>query len=113
MDLLDGLMSIFEVDWISYNQNLCFWPSQGSPSSPANEVELTTAPSIDNSTHWGQQVFLLHPPMRVMRDDVLEGTFSMTRSKENHRLMDVQFVYKSKLSSGEATDPVTKFFCIE
>lgn len=87
---------------------------RGSPSSPAShEVELTTAPSIDSSTHWGQQVFLLHPPMRVIREDVLEGTFAMTRSKENHRLMDVQFVYKSKLSSGETTEPVTKFFCIE
>jgi hypothetical protein len=30
---------------------------QGSPSQPADEtVELTTAPSINDTTHWGQQV---------------------------------------------------------
>ncbi|GLJ35076.1 hypothetical protein SUGI_0705680 [Cryptomeria japonica] len=87
---------------------------QGSASSPATRVvELTTAPSTDNPTHWGQQVFLLNPPTRVSRGDFLEGTFTMTRSKENHRLMDVQFQYKSTLSSGETSDPVTLNYCIE
>ena len=31
--------------------------SQGRGEDPAkNEIELTTAPSVQNSTHWGQQV---------------------------------------------------------
>lgn len=34
---------------------------QGSRDNPATqEVELTTAPSTDNPTHWGQQVHILH-----------------------------------------------------
>uniref|UniRef100_A0A0D6R564 Protein arginine N-methyltransferase PRMT10 n=1 Tax=Araucaria cunninghamii TaxID=56994 RepID=A0A0D6R564_ARACU len=87
---------------------------RGNSSSPAtHEVELTTAPSIDNPTHWGQQVFLLHPPTRVSRGDFIEGSMTMTRSKENHRLMDVQFLYTRTLSSGETIDPVTFNFCIE
>lgn len=87
---------------------------RGSESSPATRVvELTTAPSIDNPTHWGQQVFLFNPPTRVSRGDFLEGTFTMTRSKENHRLMDIQFLYKLTLSSGETADSVTLNFCIE
>jgi hypothetical protein len=33
---------------------------QGSPSDPADQiVELTTAPSTDDITHWGQQVLFV------------------------------------------------------
>lgn len=37
---------------------------QGSKEDPAEqEIELTTAPSIENGTHWGQQVSLTHNSM--------------------------------------------------
>ncbi|CAA3025654.1 arginine N-methyltransferase PRMT10 [Olea europaea subsp. europaea] len=49
------------------------------------EIELTTAPNEDFGTHWGQQVFLLHPPVRAHQEDNLILNFSLTRSKENHR----------------------------
>ncbi|GAQ79601.1 protein arginine methyltransferase [Klebsormidium nitens] len=75
---------------------------QGSPSQAADEtVELTTAPSINDTTHWGQQVFLLHPPLHVRDNDVVHGSILMTRSKTNHRLMDV--VIKHAIGKGAET----------
>jgi hypothetical protein len=35
------------------------------------------------------QVFLLHPPLQVRERDAINGSILMTRSKTNHRLMDV------------------------
>ncbi|GJT22622.1 protein arginine N-methyltransferase PRMT10 [Tanacetum coccineum] len=73
----------------------------GRKENPAEcEVELTTAPSIDDGTHWSQQVFFLHPPVRVNEQDEVRVNFSMTRSEENHRLMNVDLAYEIKLSSG-------------
>ncbi|XP_010254329.1 PREDICTED: protein arginine N-methyltransferase PRMT10 [Nelumbo nucifera] len=87
---------------------------RGSSVSPAShEIELTTAPSIDNGTHWGQQVFLLHPPLRVGEGDDMMVTFSMNRSKENHRLMEVELGCEMRLSSGKQLQPLAKKFYIE
>lgn len=63
---------------------------KGSRESPAEQVvELSTAPSRDETTHWGQQLFLLHPSLRAEAGDVVEGSMQITRAKHNHRLMDV------------------------
>ncbi|XP_031389329.1 protein arginine N-methyltransferase PRMT10 [Punica granatum] len=63
---------------------------RGRREDPAHaEIELTTAPSVDGGTHWGQQVFLLHPQISVDEGDNINVSFSMTRSKENHRLMEM------------------------
>ncbi|PWA97099.1 protein arginine N-methyltransferase PRMT10 [Artemisia annua] len=86
----------------------------GRKENPAEcGVELTTAPSIDDGTHWGQQVFLLHPPVRVNDQDEVRVNFSMTRSAENHRLMNVDLAYEIKLSSGVTLPPVANKFFIE
>ncbi|EOY30965.1 Arginine methyltransferase 10 isoform 1 [Theobroma cacao] len=62
---------------------------RGRREDPAQqEIELTTAPSTNNGTHWGQQVFLLHPPTHVDEGSNFNVSFSMNRSKENHRLME-------------------------
>jgi len=61
----------------------------GSTSEPApNAITLTTAP--ESTTHWAQQVFMIHPPMRVEVGDTLEGTVKVARQKLNHRLLWVQ-----------------------
>eukprot|EP00249_Psilotum_nudum_P001873 c14613_g1_i1 orf=303-1472(-) len=87
---------------------------RGSQNNPAiNEVHLTTAPSVHNTTHWGQQVFLLHPPLDVNLGDVLEGTLDITRSKDNHRLMDVKFTHNLKKAGGEVTPTMISRFYIE
>ncbi|KAI8023555.1 Protein arginine N-methyltransferase PRMT10 [Camellia lanceoleosa] len=87
---------------------------RGSKENPAqHEIELTTAPSEDYSTHWGQQVFLLHPSIHVSEGDNLAINFSMTRSKENHRLMEVELSCEIKQPSSRLLPPFRKKFYIE
>ncbi|KAI8570856.1 hypothetical protein RHMOL_Rhmol01G0070000 [Rhododendron molle] len=87
---------------------------RGSKENPAQqEIELTTAPSENHSTHWGQQVFLLHPPICVGERDNLNINFSMVRSKENHRLMEVELGCEIRKSSGTLLPPMTNKFYIE
>ncbi|WOK97941.1 protein arginine N-methyltransferase PRMT10 [Canna indica] len=87
---------------------------RGNKQNPAkNEIELTTAPSVENSTHWGQQVFMLHPVLRVNEGDELLISFSMHRSKENHRLMNVGLSYELQQSSGKRLPAVISKLYIE
>ncbi|KAL2630577.1 hypothetical protein R1flu_015263 [Riccia fluitans] len=87
---------------------------KGSPSNPADEeVELTTAPSAEETTHWGQQVFLLHPPLNLTAGDILSCSLDITRSRQNHRLMDVKFVHQVEQASGKVTPPITSPYFIE
>ncbi|KAJ6829758.1 protein arginine N-methyltransferase PRMT10 [Iris pallida] len=87
---------------------------RGSLQNPAtSEIELNTAPSAEDYTHWGQQVFLLHPPPRVNEGDAVIVSFSMRRSTENHRLMDVEFTCELQQSTGKRLPPVTSKFSIE
>lgn len=87
---------------------------RGRGEDPAkNEIELTTAPSVQNSTHWGQQVFLLHPPLRTTEGDNMDVSFVMNRSKENHRLLEVEFGCKFKQSSGKLLQSFTEKYYIE
>ncbi|CAM0912722.1 unnamed protein product [Alopecurus aequalis] len=85
---------------------------RGSKQNPAaEEVELNTAPDENGGTHWGQQVFLLTPSLRVNAGDNLNVSFSMVRSKENHRLMDMEFTYELQESSGKKLPAIsTKMF---
>ncbi|KAK4391647.1 protein arginine N-methyltransferase PRMT10 [Sesamum angolense] len=86
---------------------------RGSNKNPAqHEIELTTAPSEDYGTHWGQQVFLLHPPLRVQRGDDLILQFSMSRSKDNHRLMEVDLSCEMR-QSGKSLPAFQKKFYID
>lgn len=87
---------------------------QGSQENPAEqEIELTTAPSEDHITHWGQQVFLLHPPIHVRIGDDLNINFAMSRSKENHRLMEVELSCETRQSSGKLLPTFKNKFYIE
>ncbi|KAL9667643.1 hypothetical protein QQ045_002006 [Rhodiola kirilowii] len=87
---------------------------RGSKENPAQEdIELTTAPSVDQGTHWGQQVFVLHPSVNVSLGDELSVSFTMIRSKENHRLMEVELDCEFKQVSGKPLQPIRKNFFIE
>jgi len=75
---------------------------RGSKENPApEEVPMTTAPP--GNTHWGQQVFLVSPPIRVLAGDVLEGKILLTRQQVNHRLMWLQIRFTH--SSGGVVSP--------
>lgn len=56
---------------------------------------------------------MLQPPPRVNEGDGLNVSFSMSRNKENHRLMDVEFTYQFQQSSGKSLPPVISNFHIE
>ncbi|KAK1392552.1 Protein arginine N-methyltransferase PRMT10 [Heracleum sosnowskyi] len=87
---------------------------RGSKENPAEEeIELTTEPSEENGTHWGQQVFLIHPPTHVCSGDDLNINFAMSRSKENHRLMEVDLGCEVKQSSGKLLQSFKHKFFIE
>lgn len=53
--------NIFVLDLnLLYASYRVFFMNQGSKNDPAQqEIELTTAPSLENITHWGQQVFVI------------------------------------------------------
>lgn len=86
---------------------------RGSNKSPAQqEIELTTAPREDYGTHWGQQVFLLDRPLRIQHGDNLAFQFAMSRSKDNHRLMEVELNCEIR-QSGKLLLPFQKKFYIE
>ncbi|KAG0587991.1 hypothetical protein KC19_2G207300 [Ceratodon purpureus] len=97
---IDGFAGWFDVHF------------RGRSSDPAdNEIELTTAPSLNHPTHWGQQVFLLHPPINARNGDVLVGELERTRSKHNHRLMDVTVAHTlERQGSAPATPTISTFF---
>lgn len=87
---------------------------RGRSESPAkSEVELTTAPSVENGTHWGQQVFLLHRSIQTAKGDNMNVSFLMNRSKENHRLLEVEFGCEMIPCSGQCVQPFSKKFYIE
>jgi len=66
---------------------------RGSPQNPTPSViTLSTSPFI-GYTHWGQQCFLLHPPHRVKKDDVIEGNIKVVRRKDNQRLLNIQITH--------------------
>ena len=53
---------------------------KASTAEPAQQpVTLTTEP--ESTTHWAQQVFLIHPPMLVEVGDTLEGTVKVRRER--------------------------------
>ncbi|KAK4789473.1 hypothetical protein SAY86_016777 [Trapa natans] len=87
---------------------------RGRMEDPAQEeVELTTAPSVEGNTHWGQQVFLLHPPVTISDGDNLSVSVLMTRSKENHRLLEVDLGCKIFQVSGRQLHTLEKKFYID
>jgi len=76
---------------------------RGSEQNPATEeVVLSTAPDEQGATHWGQQAFWLHPSTGVSSGDKFKGSLHMLRSKENHRLMNVNITFShNRLVDGQ------------
>lgn len=117
---IEKVRSKFSMSITVENTKLCGFGGwfdvyfRGRSEDPAeHEIELSTAPSVDYGTHWGQQVFLLHPPTNVSEGDELSASFLMTRSKENHRLMEVELECELKQQSGKLLAPFKNQYYIE
>nr|AAL32019.1 At1g04870/F13M7_12 [Arabidopsis thaliana] len=86
----------------------------GRKEDPAQqEIELTTAPSEQHCTHWGQQVFIMSNPINVEEGDNLNLGLLMSRSKENHRLMEIELYCEIKEASGNPKESFKKTYFIE
>ncbi|KAK7354294.1 hypothetical protein VNO80_19753 [Phaseolus coccineus] len=117
---IEKVRSNFSLSITIENTKLCGFGGwfdvhfRGRSEDPAeHEIELTTAPSVDYGTHWGQQVFLLHPPMHLSEGDDLKVSFLMSRSKENHRLMEVELGCEIHQHSGKLLAPFKNKYYIE
>lgn len=68
-------------------------------------VKLSTAPDATGATHWGQQVFLMHPPIDCAPNDALAVDIQVSRREDNHRLLavdiDVAVTGSSAYAQGE------------
>ena len=75
---------------------------EGSPSSPSLvEVELSTGPEEPLGTHWGQEAFIVYPPLPLRADeDSIQCRFRMERQLENWRLYNIMFDYTITRAQG-------------
>ncbi|KAL0886718.1 hypothetical protein Bca101_010701 [Brassica carinata] len=86
-------------------------PFRGRKEDPAQqEIELTTAPSEQHCTHWGQQVFIMSNPINVEEGDNLNLGLVMSRSKQKHRLMEVELECEIKEASGNPKESFKKTY---
>ncbi|KAL4228957.1 class I-like SAM-binding methyltransferase superfamily [Mactra antiquata] len=71
---------------VSLMHGFCAWFEViFNPSNPDGiEVSLNTGPHHD-LTHWKQNLFLLNDPMKVKQDDIVSGTFTLSRNPEFRR----------------------------
>ncbi|KAL8229846.1 hypothetical protein R6Q57_014746 [Mikania cordata] len=70
-------------------------PSLGHRRKRANPNEalvLSTAPE-DPPTHWQQTMVYFYDPIDIEQDQVIDGSVTLTQSKENARFMNIHLEY--------------------
>ena len=83
---INGLLGWFDTDF------------KGSEAFPAaHPVLLTTQPTTEGATHWGQQCFHVLPEIPVVPGDKLHLDWSIKRQKQNERL--IEFHAKAQLEA--------------
>lgn len=96
--------------------DVSFAGSSSSPVPTDRVITLSTSPTQDNGTHWGQQAFLLHPPIEARAGDVIDGRLRLTRRKDNHRLLNVNMDFKHHTyvnGTKYTSDQIRKWFRME
>ncbi|XP_010279485.1 PREDICTED: probable protein arginine N-methyltransferase 6 isoform X2 [Nelumbo nucifera] len=69
--------------------------SQRKKRSKSNEaLVLSTAPE-DPPTHWQQTLIYFYDPIEVKQDQVIEGSITLSQSKENPRFLNIHLEYAS------------------
>ncbi|XP_009629150.1 putative protein arginine N-methyltransferase 6 [Nicotiana tabacum] len=62
--------------------------------NPNEALVLSTAPE-DPPTHWQQTLVYFYEPLDVEQDQVIEGSLTLSQSKENARFMNIHLEYSS------------------
>ncbi|ONI32131.1 hypothetical protein PRUPE_1G350300 [Prunus persica] len=63
-------------------------------ANPNEALVLSTAPE-DPPTHWQQTVLYFYDPIEVEQDQLIEGSVTLSQSKENRRFMNIHLEYAS------------------
>ncbi|KAI3744096.1 hypothetical protein L1987_57171 [Smallanthus sonchifolius] len=63
-------------------------------ANPDEALVLSTAPE-DPPTHWQQTMIYFYEPIDVEQDQVIDGSVTLTQSKENPRFMNIHLEYAS------------------
>ncbi|XP_050234500.1 probable protein arginine N-methyltransferase 6 isoform X2 [Mercurialis annua] len=61
-------------------------------TNPNDSLVLSTAPE-DPPTHWQQTVIYFYEPIDVEQDQLIEGSVTLSQSKENRRFMNIHLEY--------------------
>lgn len=86
---IEGFVGYFDTDFKGSEENPTWCP-----------VTLSTAPDPTGATHWGQQIFQVHPSLPCIAGDELDCDFEMKRRKDNHRLLEINMNYRMIRASG-------------
>ncbi|KAG9441989.1 hypothetical protein H6P81_017843 [Aristolochia fimbriata] len=77
--------------------------NMGNKRPRSNELlVLSTAPE-DAPTHWQQTLLYFFDPIDVKQDQVIEGSVTLSQSKENARFLNIHLEYSSGGRSGQNT----------
>ncbi|XP_059454136.1 probable protein arginine N-methyltransferase 6 isoform X2 [Corylus avellana] len=63
-------------------------------ANPNEALVLSTAPE-DPPTHWQQTLIYFYDPIEVEQDQLIEGSVTLSQSKENARFMNIHLEYAS------------------
>ncbi|KZV50790.1 putative protein arginine N-methyltransferase 6 [Dorcoceras hygrometricum] len=63
-------------------------------SNPNETLVLSTAPE-EAPTHWQQTIVYFYDPIDVEQDQLIEGSLTLSQSKENPRFMNIHLEYAS------------------
>lgn len=57
-------------------------------------IVLSTAPE-DDPTHWQQTLIYFYDPIELKQDQIIEGSITLSQSKENARFLNIRLEYSS------------------
>nr|CAD1821107.1 unnamed protein product [Ananas comosus var. bracteatus] len=61
-------------------------------SRSSDTIVLSTAPE-DPPTHWQQTILYFYDPIEVKQDQIIEGSITLSQSKENPRFLNIHLEY--------------------
>ncbi|CAL9221540.1 unnamed protein product [Arabidopsis halleri] len=68
--------------------------NQKKRTNPSDALVLSTSPEAP-PTHWQQTIVYFYDPIDVEQDQVIEGSVTLSQSKENRRFMNIHLEYSS------------------